>query len=488
MFPSELQDTPQQATPPSLADIVREETQDGRLVVRFLVDVMQGGLDDAKPCHRLDAARQLLVLGLLEAQAFIDANAPPSQQHTVSRAGSRVLPSALHEETRRPGTGGDRQRTHRRPFPGGRHAGRPGPGFKPHHRLSAAKELLHRGFDAPAPACRHQQDQGNRSAHGQPAVFQPAESPASIAAAAIRARRGRYADYPPGYNRYKMEPGPFTFETYDDEDFHFDCFGAYAKKYILGGEDAARAATMAVIDFRSRVHPDLGHMDPSLEDDPELVPDEAPLPEEIYGFKALLRIYGTEAAARVAAMGAAQYHREQAARAGKYPGLPPRSDIPEPEWDEPCYEDLPEDILKSAPESPSTLRPPAPGRDLTLAEELDANPRYARILGRERWPLLLGPPPPPPRASGGDPGGGPEPPRTLGLATRQTPRQALGLTPAHPRLSARRQNPGPFLHRPTFPHTCPWIPRPSLVFPPRTRSGAWTQPPRPSPQSDVKIE
>ena len=44
---------------PSIQQIVREETDDGRLIVRFLLSTMEGQLGDAKPHHRLDAARQL---------------------------------------------------------------------------------------------------------------------------------------------------------------------------------------------------------------------------------------------------------------------------------------------------------------------------------------------------------------------------------------------------------------------------------------------
>lgn len=70
-------------TPPSLSDIVREETDHGRLIVRFLIDLMQGSLADAKPCHRLDAARQLLNLGSgPAARAFIAANTPGAQRRT----------------------------------------------------------------------------------------------------------------------------------------------------------------------------------------------------------------------------------------------------------------------------------------------------------------------------------------------------------------------------------------------------------------------
>ena len=74
--PQQLNQQPNPENPPSLADIVRQETEDGRLIVRFLVDLMQGNQEQAQPCHRLAAARQLLALGLREAQSFLDANAP----------------------------------------------------------------------------------------------------------------------------------------------------------------------------------------------------------------------------------------------------------------------------------------------------------------------------------------------------------------------------------------------------------------------------
>ncbi len=46
-----------------LARIVREETDDGRVAVRFLIDAMQGEFADFKPCHRLSAAKELLQRG-----------------------------------------------------------------------------------------------------------------------------------------------------------------------------------------------------------------------------------------------------------------------------------------------------------------------------------------------------------------------------------------------------------------------------------------
>ena len=132
---------------PSIQQIVREETDDGRLIVRFLLSAMEGQLGDAKPHHRLDAARQLLKLGLEEAQDFVHDNTPrkpgyarpgPLPKPKTPSAISQRLAQIVREET---DDGRDAVR-----FLVGVMQGSLD-GFKPHHRLAAAKELLHRGFD-----------------------------------------------------------------------------------------------------------------------------------------------------------------------------------------------------------------------------------------------------------------------------------------------------------------------------------------------------
>ena len=131
--------------PTPLQEIVRQETGDGRLIVRFLVSAMQGGLEGSKPCHRLNAARQLLDLGFTDAQHFIDASSPrPSPRRRASPAPSpernvrSVLCKIVREET---DDGRDAVRFLVEVMQGSLE------GFKPHHRLAAARELLHRGFD-----------------------------------------------------------------------------------------------------------------------------------------------------------------------------------------------------------------------------------------------------------------------------------------------------------------------------------------------------
>ena len=307
-----------EATTPSLADIVREETDDGRLIVRFLIDVMQGLLEHSKPCHRLDAARQLLTLGFHPAQSFIDANthASPTQKNLRALGVLGVETTPLHRELAaliREET--DNGRTTVRFLVDVMQGNLPD--FKPHHRLSAAKELLRRGFDNPVPSDAEEP---------APEQSAPAEKTTKSPGAWIDALRGRYAAYPADYNRYEMDPGPFNFDSYDDEDYYFDCDGAYARHYVLGGKEATSAVHKALYEFRydARQIAKATNQDPNGCDHLIKVPAGAPQPEDIYGYKALLRIFGSGQAARVAAWAAAQYHREQAALAGDYPALRPR--------------------------------------------------------------------------------------------------------------------------------------------------------------------
>ena len=115
---------------------------------------MQGGLENAKPCHRLDAARQLFNLGWTPAQSFIaantTANSPATQRGMSTSSTIQTAPAQLHQ---------DLAALVRDETDHGRAAVRflvdvmQGnlQNFKPHHRLSAAKELLRRGFDNPSP-------------------------------------------------------------------------------------------------------------------------------------------------------------------------------------------------------------------------------------------------------------------------------------------------------------------------------------------------
>ncbi len=320
--PNNHPDNPERPTP-SLADIVREETDDGRLIVRFLIDVMQGLLEHSKPCHRLDAARQLLTLGFHTAQSFIDANTPASSPQKKLRALCvlgvettplhRELAALIREET-------DNGRTTVRFLIDVMQGTIPD--FKPHHRLSAAKELLRRGFDAPSTP-----DGGNPAGQeSAPEQSAPAEKRPSAPRSWTHILKGRYAGYPAGYSRYETEYGPFDFRSYDDEEYNFDTHGSDALAHICGGTEAASATRKTLYDFRYDARQIAKTTGQDHNDCDHLIkfPDDCPQPENIYGYQALRRIFGTEQAARIAAWAAADYHRKQAALAGEdYPALRP---------------------------------------------------------------------------------------------------------------------------------------------------------------------
>ncbi len=130
-----------------IQSIVREETRDGRLIVRFLVAAMQDEIRDAKPHHRLDAARQLIKLGFEEAKEFASLPATSMKRAEQQKPEADTIDTANLNP--------DLALFIRAETDGGRRAVRFlvdvmlgfMPGFGPHHRIDAAKELLRRGFD-----------------------------------------------------------------------------------------------------------------------------------------------------------------------------------------------------------------------------------------------------------------------------------------------------------------------------------------------------
>ena len=130
-----------------IQSIVREETKDGRLIVRFLVAAMQDEIRDAKPHHRLDAARQLIKLGFDEAKEFANMPATSAQRAEQQKSEADTIDTTNLNP--------DLALFIRAETDGGRRAVRFlvdvmlgfMPGFGPHHRIDAAKELLRRGFD-----------------------------------------------------------------------------------------------------------------------------------------------------------------------------------------------------------------------------------------------------------------------------------------------------------------------------------------------------
>ena len=140
--------TPQQR----LAQIVAEETDGGRRVVRFFVKVAEGELDREgfKPNHRMDSAKELVKVGLTEFDDYIRVG----QTVATRRAprSRRPAPDPEIEQARQELADYAREltdngRTVIRLYADVMDGLREDEGFKPHHRIAAGRELLKRGFD-----------------------------------------------------------------------------------------------------------------------------------------------------------------------------------------------------------------------------------------------------------------------------------------------------------------------------------------------------
>ncbi len=62
---------------PEFQQIIREETDDGRGIVRFLYKAMEGEFQNFTPTHRIMAGRVLGILGVEQGIEFVEANKKP---------------------------------------------------------------------------------------------------------------------------------------------------------------------------------------------------------------------------------------------------------------------------------------------------------------------------------------------------------------------------------------------------------------------------
>ena len=127
----------------NLAQRIQAKTDNGDSIIDFLLEVMNGELDSFKPCHRLDAAKLLVKYERDEALDFILDNPPEPPRHRTDSSPSdesyfdKSLARVIREST---DDGASVCRFLINVMEGDLSA------FKPHHRISAARELLDRGF------------------------------------------------------------------------------------------------------------------------------------------------------------------------------------------------------------------------------------------------------------------------------------------------------------------------------------------------------
>ena len=200
----------------SLADIIAQETQDGRLIIRFLLSAMDGDLPDFLPCHRIDAARLLVKLGFDQAQtAIVRARSDQRTPNRDSRSQPQAQSQRQAESESQSAASSIRTQLAqivREETDDGRAAVRflidamqgEFPDFKPCHCLSAAKELLQRGFDYLP------DDPDAPDSHESAAEPEPEPDPAEIEAQRRRAEGIEFSKHGPVW--YKSYPYPCVCE------------------------------------------------------------------------------------------------------------------------------------------------------------------------------------------------------------------------------------------------------------------------------------
>ena len=359
MFPATQTALAPPAAVPSLADIVREQTQGGRLIIQFLVDAMTGNLPNFKPCHRIDASGQLIKLqaspfahivleytdgGRLIAQFLLEAMAGqlPDFEDCHQIAAERLLAKIDPKMARALAEGNTprRSRDHDRRS---REGGNPSPlptgavgagvgtaldeivrqetndgrdivrfyadvmrgvltDFKTHQRMDAADKLVSLSSDhtpcAPAPTPASDHDTGSAAT--------PWKTP--------RKPEWKYFEYP--------EDHAYDFSSYGEEDYRRDRYGDKALQHIFGDDETKSAANQAVLDYkvdqieaqRAAVHSEHDTCQPydpcpsCRVPDP---PDDDSFGQHTYGYNALVYIYSDKATARGGYMGAMDHREKQ---------------------------------------------------------------------------------------------------------------------------------------------------------------------------------
>ena len=357
MFPATQTNHAPPAPAPSLADIVREKTQGGRLIVRFFLSTMEGEFEDARVHHRVDAAKQLVILqnnssfsdvvrdetdngdriinflfsvmmGEIEGANHHHRNEAGKQLARLDPGVTRTLADRLTRTPdravgiatdapfdtgavgapvgsladiigRETNDGRDLVRFLLDVMDGSRTE------FTTDNRVDAARELIHRYADyspslpAPAPALYYGTD---------------ADTPDPVSETTWRWKpEWTHFEYP--------EDRTYDFSSYDEDDYHRDVYGDKALVHIFGDDETKSVANYAVLDYkvdqieaqRAAVHSEHDICQPydpcpsCRVPDP---PDDDSFGQHTYGYNALVYIYSDKATARVGYM-AAMDHREK---------------------------------------------------------------------------------------------------------------------------------------------------------------------------------
>ena len=287
MFATDQQtQTKTEDQPPTLAEIIREVTNNGQTIIDFFHDAMNGRLDGFEPCHRIAAARELAKRGDKQAIAFLQSFYPkPNGRKSNGRKPSPPIGEALPDDELAPNY--ELAEIVREVTGNGRtivcflHDAMQGilDGFKPCHRVACGKELLRRGFDIIPADYDHDEYEDHddvQQCHDEPfdhkkyareqfwrdgadgkalAQIYGSEEAVSVALSAVREHRRRTVladahipdrDYTP-------------IENPEDDPYGKGCYGYDTLRLSFNDNQAIRAANKAVAEYKQKAqHPPVG--------------------------------------------------------------------------------------------------------------------------------------------------------------------------------------------------------------------------------------
>ena len=185
----------------SLSQYIRDNTNDGHLIARVLIDVLEGRLDGTKIGHRLTAARLLTIYGHEDADDFIADNTPEVSDKEWEDRVLVTIDPAISECIRERTEGGRELCIFLidvvKGEVEGNHVG---------HRVWAARELLNRAFGKsqsrplPKPQSSNRHSRANGNPRGRGEVLTPHSSPltpkeAPAASAVVLEEPEQQSDY-----------------------------------------------------------------------------------------------------------------------------------------------------------------------------------------------------------------------------------------------------------------------------------------------------
>ena len=123
---------------------ILEKTGDGDLIISFLISAMKGEFPDFQPCHKLEAARLLQKYSGIDVGASGWTPVPPAtrRERRDARRADRRISTEIAQIAQEKTDGGDLIIDFLIQAMQGELQD-----FKPNHRMSASKELLHCVFD-----------------------------------------------------------------------------------------------------------------------------------------------------------------------------------------------------------------------------------------------------------------------------------------------------------------------------------------------------